>query len=189
LDRDGTINEDVDFVSSPSQLVLIPGSAEAIRRLNAMGFFTVVISNQSGVARGLFTEADLVPIHDRLRELLAREGASIDRIYYCPHHPTEGRPPYLTVCRCRKPAPGMLEDAARDLGIDLAGSFVVGDKLSDVEAGINAGATGILVRTGYGSQIAPGKVPRYVADNLAGAVDLITHTLTDFSGRHETTGS
>ena len=121
LDRDGTINEEVNFVRSPEQLRLIPGAAEAVRALNDRRIPVCVISNQSGIARGYLSEQDLVAIHARLEEELARAGAHVDRISYCPHHPTEGIPPYLASCRCRKPAPGMLEDAARDLGIDLSG--------------------------------------------------------------------
>ncbi len=179
LDRDGTINEELNFIRRPDEVVLIPGAADAIRALNQRGFVTCVISNQSGVARGYLTENDLVPIHARLEEELARSGARVDRIAYCPHHPTEGVPPYNTVCRCRKPATGMLDDAARELDIDLARSFVVGDRLTDIEAGKNAGATSVLVLTGYGRQALAdlenngASQPDCIAEDLAAAVEYI----------------
>ncbi len=181
LDRDGTINEEVNFVRRPEQLVLIPGAAEAVRTLNERGFLICVISNQSGVARGYLTEADLVPIHARLQEELGRAGAHLDRITYCPHHPTEGLPPYNIACRCRKPSPGMVEEAARELDIDLARSFLVGDRLADVQAARNAGVTSILVLTGYGRQALAeldsedAAQPDCIAEDLTAAAEFITH--------------
>ncbi len=181
LDRDGTINEEVNFIRRPEQLVLIPGAAEAIRALNDRGFRICVISNQSGVARGYLSEADLGPIHARLEEELARAGAHLDRISYCPHHPTEGLPPYNIACKCRKPSPGMVEEAVRELDIDLGRSFLVGDRLADVQAGRNAGVTTILVLTGYGRQAlieleADGTVqPDCIAEDLSAAVEYIIH--------------
>jgi D-glycero-D-manno-heptose 1,7-bisphosphate phosphatase len=178
LDRDGTINEEVDFVRTPEQLTLIPGAADAIRTLNRFGFVTVVISNQSGVARGFLTEDDLTAIHARLTQELARVHARLDRIYYCPHHPTEGIPPYNIECECRKPAPGMLLDGERDLGIDLHRSFVVGDRVGDVLAGQAVGARTILVLTGYGrtalEEATRGQVtPDHIAPSITEAVRLI----------------
>lgn len=152
LDRDGTLNVEIDFLRTPEELELIPGAARAVRKLNELGLPTCVISNQSGVARGYLTEAGLIPIHARLQEELAREGAHIDRIYYCPHHPSEGVAPYNIACDCRKPEPGMLLRGARELNIDPAASFVVGDRLGDIQAGRTVGATTILVLTGYGMQ-------------------------------------
>ncbi len=183
LDRDGTINEELNFIRRPEELVLIPGAADAILTLNQRGVVTCVISNQSGVARGFLTEKDLIPIHARLEEELARSGAHVDRIAYCPHHPTEGIPPYNTTCRCRKPGTGMLDDAANALRIDLARSFVVGDRLTDVQAGKNAGATSVLVLTGYGRQAlseleANGEVqPDCIAEDLSAAVEYITQLI------------
>lgn len=179
LDRDGTINEELNFIRRPEEVVLIPGAAEAIRTLNRRGFLTCVISNQSGVARGYLTENDLIPIHARLEEELSRSGAHVDRIAYCPHHPTEGVPPYKITCPCRKPATGMLDDAAREMNLDLSRSYVVGDRLTDVEAGKNAGATSVLVLTGYGRQAlselenngAP--QPDCIAEDLTAAVEYI----------------
>lgn len=150
LDRDGTINEEVDYLRTPDQVRLISGAGAAVRRLNEAGILTCVISNQSGVARGFLKEEDLVPIHAALERQLLLEGARVDRIYYCPHHPTEGKPPYKTECDCRKPKPGMLRQAAEEYNVDLRGSFVVGDRIVDVQTGISVGATTILVLTGYG---------------------------------------
>ena len=154
LDRDGTINEEIGYMDRLEKLRLIPGAAEAIRRINASGMKTVVVTNQSGVARGIFTESFVAEIHARLGEMLRAEGASLDGIYFCPHHPTEGRGDYLRGCECRKPAPGLLLRAAAELRLDLSHSWMIGDTLKDIEAGGWAGAQGILVRTGYGEEAA-----------------------------------
>jgi D-glycero-D-manno-heptose 1,7-bisphosphate phosphatase len=154
LDRDGTINEEVGYMDRLEKLKLIPVAAEAIRLINSSGMRAVVVTNQSGVARGLFDEAFVETVHVRLREMLRAEGAFLDGIYFCPHHPTEGRERYLLTCDCRKPAPGLLLQAAADLNLDPVRSYMVGDTLKDIEAGIRAGARGILVRTGYGSESA-----------------------------------
>ena len=150
FDRDGTLIEDVGYLRTPDEVRLIPGAAEAIRMLNDRQILTCVISNQSGVARGLLTEADLESIHARLQGILGAVGAHLDRIYYCPHHPTEGRPPYNIECACRKPRTGMLRRAASEFPIALETSFVIGDKTLDIEAAKAAGTRSILVLTGYG---------------------------------------
>jgi D-glycero-D-manno-heptose 1,7-bisphosphate phosphatase len=178
FDRDGTLNEEVEFLSAPEQLRLIPGAGRAVRAVNENGFLAVVISNQSGIARGLFTEADLIPIHAKFRQELGANGARIDRIYYCPHHPTAGIPPYRVDCECRKPRPGMLRRAEEEMGVDLSGSYVIGDRTVDVLAGRNAGAKGILVLTGYGVTAAgecreQGIVPDYIAPSVGEAVNFI----------------
>jgi D-glycero-D-manno-heptose 1,7-bisphosphate phosphatase len=178
FDRDGTLNEEVEFLKSPDQLRLIPGAAHAVGKANAAGLQTCVISNQSGVARGFLTEADLLPIHAKLASELSREGARIDAIYYCPHHPTEGIPPYNVVCECRKPRPGMLRRAERELGIDLASSYVIGDRTVDVRAAQAVGGTGILVLTGYGLTAQEecrrdGIVPDHVAPSVAEAMEYV----------------
>lgn len=178
FDRDGTLNEEVDFISAPEQLRLIPGAGSAVRAVNEHGLLAFVISNQSGIARGLFTEADLIPIHAKFERDLGEKGARIDRIYYCPHHPTAGVPPYRTDCECRKPRPGMLHRAVHDLGADLSMSYVIGDRIVDVLAGKNAGAKGILVLTGYGETSAgecraQGIVPDYIAPSVKEAVEFI----------------
>ena len=185
LDRDGTINEEVDFVRTPAELVLIPGAAAAVRRLNDAGLVTCVISNQSGVARGFYTEAELVGIHAKLERDLAGAGGRIDRIYYCPHHPTKGLPPYDVVCECRKPAPGMLLTGAREFDVDLSRSFVVGDRDVDIQVGKAVGAYAILVLTGYGrktrEEIAGTDiVPDFVASDLA---DAVMHILQKYDHR------
>jgi D-glycero-D-manno-heptose 1,7-bisphosphate phosphatase len=137
-----------------------------------------VISNQSGIARGFLTEEDLVPIHQKLREELHSSRARLDRIYYCPHHPADGKPPYNVTCDCRKPATGMLHRGEEDLGIDLGRSFVVGDRIVDVQVGKAVGATTVLVLTGYGRTSmtecnAAGVEPDFTAPSIVEAVDFI----------------
>jgi D-glycero-D-manno-heptose 1,7-bisphosphate phosphatase len=152
---------------------LVPGAAEAIARLNRRGVPVVVVTNQAGVAHGFFPETRIADVHRRLDELLARSGAHIDRYYYCPHHPEAEIAEYRAACRCRKPAPGMLWQAANDLGLDLAKSCLVGDKRSDIEAGVQAGCRVFLVRTGYGDG---------VARELAPAAELDTQGLPPSAG-------
>ncbi|MBE0558546.1 MAG: HAD family hydrolase [Proteobacteria bacterium] len=154
LDRDGTINEEVGYLDRLEKLRLIPGAAEAIRLINESGMKAIVVTNQSGVARGMFGEAFVGTVHRRLREMLAAEGASLDGLYFCPHHPTEGRGRYLRSCDCRKPAPGLLLRAAEELSLDPERSTMIGDTLKDIEAAARIGARGILVRTGYGAEAA-----------------------------------
>ena len=150
LDRDGTVNEEVHFLSQPDQIELLPTVASTISKLNQSGIAIVVVTNQSGVARGYIPEKQLDVIHTRLSHLLAEQNALIDGIYYCPHHPTEGIGQYHVDCDCRKPMPGMLLRAARELNLDLTRSLMIGDRISDLEAGANAGCQTALVRTGYG---------------------------------------
>ncbi|MBU2056030.1 MAG: D-glycero-beta-D-manno-heptose 1,7-bisphosphate 7-phosphatase [Proteobacteria bacterium] len=152
LDRDGTINEEVGYLDRIEKLRLIPGAAEAIRLINKSGMKAVVVTNQSGVARGMFDEGFVHQVNTRLREMLRAEGAFLDGIYFCPHHPTEGRGNYLMSCDCRKPSPGLLLRAEEELRLDLAHSCVIGDTLKDIEAGTRAGMKGVLVRTGYGGE-------------------------------------
>lgn len=178
IDRDGTINEDIGYVSHPDQLVIYSFAAEAIRRINQAGLKVIIITNQSGIARGLYTEATLKAIHDKLRRELAREGAQIDGVYYCPHHPHIGDEPYRKICDCRKPQPAMLERAATEYDIDLSQSFVIGDKASDINLATNAGAKGVLVMTGYGAGTYANLerfpcYPAIVAKDLLEAVKLI----------------
>jgi len=150
FDRDGTVNVEVDFLRDPDELEIIPGVAKAIREANEMGIRVFIITNQSGIARGFLTEKDLERVHERLSAILSSAGARIDEIYYCPHHPEYGRPPYNISCNCRKPNTGMLKTAARKYGIKLSKSFVVGDRCVDMKAGENAGCGTVLVLTGYG---------------------------------------
>lgn len=150
LDRDGVIIEEVDYLRHPEQVVLIPGSAEAIAHANRCAIPVVICTNQAGVARGYFPEESVTLVHQHLDQLLSAFGAHIDRFYYCPHHPTEGVGAYARACECRKPQPGMLFQAAKELGLDLSRSWLVGDKISDLQAGVAAGCQTILVETGYG---------------------------------------
>ena len=151
LDRDGVITEDPPhYAHRLDQLRLIPRSARAIQRLNAHNFRIIIISNQSGIARGYYQEEDVKIFNDGMEHLLARESAHIDAIYYCPHHPNAKIERYKINCNCRKPKPGMILDAAQKYSIDLRNSFVVGDKWSDIEAGRAAGCKTVLVLTGHG---------------------------------------
>lgn len=152
LDRDGVITEDEpSYVHEPGQLKLIPGSAKAIKLLNENGFKVVVVCNQSGVARGYYREEDVETFNEAMMAELNKWDAYIDATYYCPHHPQAEIEAYRVDCNCRKPKPGMLQKASKDLKIDLKSSFMVGDKLDDVRAGQNAGCKiNILVLTGHG---------------------------------------
>jgi D-glycero-D-manno-heptose 1,7-bisphosphate phosphatase len=175
LDRDGTINEEVGYLSSLDQLKLLPCSAEAIRMLNQLGIKVIVVTNQSGVARGYFGENFVNELHGFLQEKLRTEEAHIDAFYYCPHHPTEGPSPYRQQCSCRKPEAGMLLQASRDLHVDLSRSYMVGDMMKDVQAGRKAGTKGILVMTGYGTgeKTDENLLLDYVAPDLLAAVEWI----------------
>jgi D-glycero-D-manno-heptose 1,7-bisphosphate phosphatase len=143
LDRDGTINEEMGYINHLSRFVLLPKTAAGIRLLNEAGVPVVVVTNQSGAARGYFSPGLVEIVHRRLKDLLAAEGARVDAIYTCLHGPQDG-------CPCRKPKPGLLQAAARELHLDLARSYLVGDRHVDVQTAANAGAKGLLVLTGYG---------------------------------------
>ena len=176
LDRDGTINEEVNYLHRPEDLRLIGGAAEAIRLLNESGYRVIVVTNQAGVARGYYTEEDVKRLHCYMNVLLGREGAHVDAFYYCPHHPEYGIGIYKRTCRCRKPDIGMFEQAEADLPgkIDRSRSYMIGDKLLDTQAGKRFGVCGILVGTGYGESLrneagASGQYD-YYADNLLEAV-------------------
>ena len=178
LDRDGTICEDVGYLGAVEDLRLLPGSAEAIVSATEAGFQCVLITNQAGIARGVLDEARLDEIHDRLRDLLAAEGARLDGIYYCPHHPEGEVVGYRTRCECRKPRAGMLLRARDEMGIDLESSYLVGDHLRDIEAGQAVGTTSILVLTGHGRDQSDGDSPAdprptHVAEDLHAAVGWI----------------
>jgi len=179
MDRDGTVADEVGYVNHASRVRLLPGSASALRRIREAGLLSVVVTNQSGVARDYFEETVVHQANQRFRDLLAAEGASVDAIYYCPHHPREGAPPYRRDCDCRKPRPGMLLRAAEDLNIDLSRSYMVGDGVVDVGAGRAAGATTVLVLTGYGRGHLEHRrdrwtvEPDHIAEDLGAAVDWI----------------
>ncbi len=192
LDRDGTVNEEVGYLRDIDKLVLIPGVAGAIRRLSDAGFKIVLVTNQSGVARGYFPEALVHEAHARLDEMLKQEGARIDAVYYCPHHPTAGNSRYTVDCDCRKPRTGLLDRAARDMDINVSHSYMVGDKWSDVELGQRAGAISVLVQSGF-SHDDPGnkrpahvKDPDFVAGTLREAADWILERETTQSGEKTT---
>ncbi len=150
VDRDGTITKEGEWIRHPGALELVDGAGEALRALHQAGFLVVMYSNQSAVARGMITEEGLADIHEQLQRLLEAQGERLDAIYYCPHHPTAGVGQYRVVCDCRKPKPGLVLQAAREMNIDLAGSWCVGDMARDLDAGRAAGVRGILVATGKG---------------------------------------
>ncbi|MFZ5862133.1 MAG: D-glycero-alpha-D-manno-heptose-1,7-bisphosphate 7-phosphatase [Nitrospirota bacterium] len=167
LDRDGTLNHDEGYMSDPNRLVLLPGAAEAVAALNAAGVKAVVITNQSGVGRGLVTREDLERVHDRLAALLARHGARLDGMYSCLHRPDEG-------CDCRKPGTALAVRAARDLGVNAARSAMIGDKSVDMELGRRLGGLAVLVRSGEGtkteSELSASARPDYIARDVYDAV-------------------
>lgn len=175
LDKDGTLIEDVPYNVRPELIRLMPGSVAGLRRLHAADYLLLVISNQSGVARGLFREEALGPVEARLRQLLAAEGVPLAGFYYCPHHPTGSVAEYAIACTCRKPEPGMVLRAAREHGIELAASWLVGDILNDVEAGRRAGCRTILLDNGHETEweLTPARTPHYRAANLDEAANII----------------
>ena len=178
LDRDGTLTAEADWVTTSGDLVLLPCAAPAIALLARAGYAVVLATNQSAVARGLITERELAEIHAHMARELARDGAHLDGVYTCPHHPTEGAPPYRRECECRKPKPGMLLAAARDLRLDLARSWVIGDAERDLAAGAAAGVRGILVATGKGQaeferMRREGRAPERFARDVLAAAEII----------------
>jgi len=175
LDRDGTIIRQVELLHTPSQLHLLPGAALAIKQFNDSGYAVVIVTNQPVIARGIIGPDDLGRIHATLLSRLARRGARIDAVYFCPHHPQADRAEYRMACACRKPGIGMLLQAEKDLGIDLARSFFVGDSTQDVCAGNRAHVRTILVRTGHGGNDPwqHESTPDFVARNLAEAAIII----------------
>lgn len=162
LDRDGTINVEKDYLFRVEDFAFIPGVPESIRVLKEAGYLVIVVTNQSGVARGYYSLDDVAKLHSHIQEQLAAMGTQVDAFYVCPHHPTEGFGVFRCDCDCRKGAPGMLLQAAAEHNIDMKRSYIVGDKLADVEAGERAGCMPILVLTGHGSseaaKLAPGRV-------------------------------
>jgi D-glycero-D-manno-heptose 1,7-bisphosphate phosphatase len=150
IDRDGTISDEIGYVNHAARFRVFPWAIDAIRLVNRSGHLAVMVTNQAGVARGYFPEQVVHDVHARLLEALAAGDARLDGLYYCPHHPQAGREPYRQDCDCRKPRPGMLRRAAQELGIDLARSWVVGDRLGDLQVAWAVGARGAMVRSGYG---------------------------------------
>jgi D-glycero-D-manno-heptose 1,7-bisphosphate phosphatase len=173
LDRDGTLIQERHFLRREEDVALMPGSASALRMLAGCGLALVVVSNQSGLARGLISPAELALVHARLAVLLDEAGLALDGLYYCPHHPEGSVPALSRVCDCRKPAPGLIQRAASELGLALEGSWVVGDKVEDMELAAAMDLRGLLVRTGYGRAseraLPPGRAEAVVEDILAAA--------------------
>ena len=170
LDRDGTILVEKEYLADPAQAELVPGAADGLRRLGDAGYALVVVSNQSGIARGMYGAAEYRAVDARMKELLAEHGVAIAASYHCPHHPDFGGP-----CDCRKPKPGMFEQAIRELGLDPGRSWLVGDRLRDLEAGPGLGAAGrVLVLSGYGEEEAE-RAPEdvVVVYDLAAAAEAI----------------
>jgi D-glycero-D-manno-heptose 1,7-bisphosphate phosphatase len=172
LDRDGTVIEEVGYLHSVDRISFFPWSIDAIRVLNQAGLLVVIVTNQAGVARGFFDEELVSQTHAAIDQRVREGGARIDAYYYCPHHPDATVEAYRATCDCRKPKPGMIHRAAAELGIDVTRSFVVGDRWLDVRMGQAAGATSVLVRTGYGleEEAQPDGISAdMVADNLMDA--------------------
>ncbi len=187
LDRDGTLNEERGYLTELSQFSLYPYAAEAVRLINEAGWLAVVVTNQAGIARGLYPESFLHEVHATMQMQLEQQGARLDGAYYCPHLMPERFAPdeyvkalasYRIVCECRKPQPGLLERAARELAIDLAASYIVGDRYGDIAAGHAVGARGVLLATGHGTNELAlrhewPRPPEFTAANLLDAVNII----------------
>lgn len=168
LDRDGTVNREVNYLADPDEVELYPETGPALQRLQESGLGLIIVTNQSGLNRGIFDPATLAAVHERLLGLLAEFGVGVAGIYVCPHRPDEG-------CSCRKPRVGLVEQAVADFGFDPSTAYVIGDKPCDVDLGRNIGATTFLVRTGYGHLFAdtPEVRPHHVVDDLDEAADVI----------------
>jgi D-glycero-D-manno-heptose 1,7-bisphosphate phosphatase len=183
LDRDGTLNVEVGYIKNVEDLHLIDGAAQAIKRLNEANVAAVLVTNQTGAARGFYAESHIHDLHSRLKTLLAQEGAKLDAVYYCPH--LEGAPvaPFGIACQCRKPEIGMVDQAyAEHYDLDRERSFVVGDKATDIELAKNCGALGVLVTTGYGDAVTKGEYqwqvkPDFQASSIVEAVDWILYEI------------
>lgn len=183
LDRDGTLNMEVSYIRQMSQLVLLPSAIQAVRALNQADIAAVVVTNQSGVARGFYPESHVQAVNKHLVDMLAEGGANLDGVYYCPHH-KEGRvPEYAIACSCRKPSTGLLERAFKELkDIDKSNAYMVGDQSTDIDLARNAGIKAVLVNTGFGKSVMAGEFqwkvePDFVADTVLHAVRWILEDL------------
>ncbi|MDO8137617.1 MAG: HAD family hydrolase [Candidatus Brocadiales bacterium] len=165
LDRDGTLIKGTEYLSSPEEVILLPNAAKGIRLFNEKGYLTIIVTNQSGIARGYFTEERLIEIHTRLLEILSGEGARIDAIYYCPHLAEGTVEAYSLDCECRKPGPEMLLRAAREHQIELSGSLMIGDTPADIMAGRSAGCKTVLIQNSHEPFDMPVS-PDYIAKDL-----------------------
>ena len=176
IDRDGTINEQMGYINHVSRFILLPGAAEAVRLLNGHGYLAIVVSNQSGVGRGYFPIELVHDVHEYMKSLLEKEGAAVDGIYFCPHHPEALVPEYRIDCNCRKPKTGLIEKACEDFDIDMKNSYVIGDRCSDIELADRSDLKGLMVKTGYGlgdiEYVLPNTSfePVYIAKDLLYAV-------------------
>ncbi|MEK7181170.1 MAG: HAD-IIIA family hydrolase [Patescibacteria group bacterium] len=175
LDRDGTINKEVDILRDLKQLKILPRAAEAIKKINQLGYLAIIITNQPVIARGWLTEKEVDHIHAVLINRLAKKGAKIDAVYYCPHHPNANLKKYRVKCRCRKPDIGMIRKAVKDFKINIKNSFLIGDTLKwDIKAGQKAGLKTILVKTSYAGKDNYYDIkPDFVVKNLFEAVKII----------------
>lgn len=182
LDRDGTINEEMGYINHASRFKIFSFVPEAIKILNQCGYLAIIVTNQSGIARGYFDEELVKSIHGTLEEEISRQSGKINKIYYCPHHPTEGIDGYRKNCNCRKPKPGMIEQAKEEFNINLKASFMIGDRYKDIEFGKNLGLKTIMVLTGYGiGELTYQKetwkdYPDHICNNLLEAVKIIKAT-------------
>ena len=178
LDRDGTLNREVNYLHKIENFEWVPGAPQAIKRLNALGMPVLVVTNQSGVARGYYTEDDVDRLHAWMNEELAKVGATVDAFYFCPYHPDGTVEEYQALSHCRKPNVGMFETAGEEWGVDPTRSFVVGDKNTDLIPGNELGMTTILVRTGHGETEDESVADHVVAD-VGAAVELIERAFED----------
>jgi D-glycero-D-manno-heptose 1,7-bisphosphate phosphatase len=185
VDRDGTLIEEVGYLDRVDRVALYPWTVDAVRALNRAGLPIVLVSNQSGIARGFFTEAVVDQVHARMASLLEAGGAHIDAYYYCPHHPDGKMPGYRRACDCRKPNRGLVDRAVTELNVDAERSFVIGDRWVDVGLAQTMGGRGVLVRTGYGADEERRPLPNLAADavvdNFAGAASWILRNLNSKS--------
>ncbi len=178
IDKDGTLIDDIPYSTDPVHIRFAKGAPFCLRRLRAAGYELVIVSNQSGIARGYYEEKALVAVRERLVRMITGAGGRLLDFYYCPHHPDGTVPRYAVPCSCRKPEPGLLLTAASQYNLDLASSWMIGDILNDVEAGRRAGCRTILINNGNETEwdLSPGRYPDFIAGDLAEAAVIITRT-------------
>ena len=181
LDRDGVLIEEKNYLSSPADVTIFPETIQALRILRKNDFKIIVITNQGGVAKGYYKEESILDVHKEIDRQLAKVKLKIDKYYYCPHHPEGTVKRYSIACKCRKPSPGLILDAVKEFGIELNKSFLIGDKVSDIEAAQNAGCLAILVKTGHGRDHISKTITKniIVAENILEAVKLLTNSTLD----------
>jgi D-glycero-D-manno-heptose 1,7-bisphosphate phosphatase len=186
FDRDGTLNVEAGYIREVNNLVLAEGAAVAVKKLNDLDILCILVTNQTGAARGYYPESHIHALHERLVNLLAEQQAHLDEIYYCPHYEQGIVQQYSFACQCRKPEPGMIKAAMVDYPeIDLKNSYVVGDKATDVDLAVNAGCKSVLLTTGYGKQVLEGTYqelknkPDFIANSITEAVDWIIKDIRD----------